>query len=201
MAESLWEELGERIGYALAAVVLGPAVALERRGRREMRAALREWSASLAPTDLVAKERGVLRRNVRLPTTRDPIVADVTLDPFARRATLRATTQMLPGYVRCTVARAPSRLDGVEPNLPALASAGEVRLDSETLDPETGTALVSALAATASRIDAFEIELRSERTTIRFLAPAHRDGWRAVEDMTRALSAWLAEKWPASYRT
>lgn len=60
---SYWVSLGERVGYGLALVVLGPAAALERRARLAMRAALLDFCSELQPLKLIAP-KGKVRRSV-----------------------------------------------------------------------------------------------------------------------------------------
>ena len=163
---------------------------------------MRAWSNGLDPSERAAEGKGVLQRAIVLRTAAGEIPTDIALDPFARHAELSATTQPLPPYVRCTVARGLSRLDGVEyrSGTPLVTKHG-FRLDSETLDPETGAALLDAVTAALSPVAAFEMDVRSERRTTRFSAPMTADGWRAVGAATTELGAWLAKRWPSSYRT
>lgn len=82
---SLWERFGEHIGYGLAAVVLGPHAAFERRARRAMRAAMVTWCAPLRPEKLDAP-RGKLRRRAELPAPGGSLAIDVVLDLARREA-------------------------------------------------------------------------------------------------------------------
>ena len=208
---SIWERIGEGIGYGLAAVVLGPQVAIERRQRRTMRSAFREWSASLGATSLVPPRSGERRCAVMLPTSADAIAAEVTLDPYGRTAALAATPPQLPALVDVIV----SVIAGARPTLmqvttgrsvmgkPLVASHDPLYAFSETLDEATCQALIDAMASGpfGHGFHATRIDIRHDGIDVALPAPTSVAEWQALTAGIVALSRWLAEKWPVSYRT
>jgi hypothetical protein len=203
MSGSVWERFGERVGYGLAVVVLGPAAALQKRERRAMRTAMVEWCKDLQPVKLEPRP-GVLRRSAVLPETGGSRSAEIELDIEERRVRVGVSLdRRLPSYVEVRVGkRAPS----LDPTMKwrmgtPRAVAEDFRLDSESLDVEASTALVSAIAAgPLARLVAIEIVLTPERIELLTIAPSTPEGWVPIGEGIVALTSWLTARWPSSYR-
>ena len=198
---SVWERLGESVGYALATVLLGPAAALQRQARRRMVYAAIGFCRRHEPTELDAP-KGVVRRGIRLATPGGPIPVEIELRPFEDRAALLVTIPALPASVQATVGRHATALHGVRGRLPeALAQDGTLRIHSTALDAATATALLAALAkGPLGALPAFELEIRREKLDLLVAAPPSTEAWTALGDGIVDLAAWLAARWPSSYR-
>lgn len=198
---SVWERLGEKVGYGLATIVLGPHAALERRARRAMRTAMVQWVMAHRPSKREAP-RGILRRTVSLQADAEPIDVDVEVDLHARRASLTFPITRLPSYVDVTVDKNAGAVMGARLRRTApLASAGAFRLDGEALDRPTAQALVEAIAGGPfDRLEGIVITLQPERITIDVLAPVTRAEWDALGEGVVGVVAWLVARFPASYR-
>jgi hypothetical protein len=198
---SYWERLGEGVGYGLAAIVLGPAAALERRARRAMRGALVDFCSERQPVRLSAP-RGALRRRVRLAERgAAPLAIEIELELASRTARLRADLDRMPGYVEARVARS---LGSLRPDerwqVPSLASAGAFSIWSDNLPRGDATALVELVAGAMATIDAVDILLAPESLEVLAVAPQTIEGWTALGDGVSALAIWLSARWPTSYR-
>jgi len=201
MPPSFWESLGERVGYGLAAVVLGPVVARERRARRAMRSALLEFCRPLQPLRLLAPP-GVLRRSVQLPVATGSSALEIVMDLESRRVRITASIERLPSYVEARIAKSLSSLHDERLRLSeARAGSGAFRVWTESLDVDVAKALVESVAGgPLERLAAVEVELSAERLDVLAVAPQSDEGWQAIGDGLTGLAAWLAAKWPASYR-
>jgi hypothetical protein len=198
---SIWESMGERVGYALAAIVLGPAAALQRQARRRTIRAVVLYCEEYEPTELEAP-KGVLRRGARLPTISGPISIEIELRAFEGRATLSLTITALPSHVNATVSRAAWEVQGLLSRLPApLAREGTLRVDSETLDVETARALLDVIAkGPLATLNAMELEIRREQIDVHVVAPSTLEQWKAIGEGVVTLEAWLTSRWSSSYR-
>jgi hypothetical protein len=201
MSGSAWETLGEKVGYGLAAIVLGPHAALERRARRTIRLAMVGWAEAHQPVKREAP-RGALRRSVTLRAGSEPIDVDLDLDLAERRATLAFAIARLPSYVDVTVDNDAGRVRNMKlRRLPPRAASGAFRLDGDALDVPTAQALVEAVSSGPfGNLEAIEIELTPERVTVFTLAPSSQEGWSAIGDGIAHLVGWLIDRWPPSYR-
>jgi hypothetical protein len=200
---SIWEQLAERVGYGLGALIYGPGWLVERRARRVARDALLGWCDGLATTKLVAP-RGWLKRTVSLPTqVGEPITIEVDLDLAYRRATVVAVVQALPSYAAARVSRALGLIRDVRMRLgKPLAMSANVRVDSETLDADAGQALLETVAnGPLARLEAFDLDIRSEQIELRIVAPSAMEEWSSVGAGLVAIVTWLAKRWPSSYRS
>ncbi len=198
---SIYERLGEAIGYGLAAVVLGPKAALERRARRAIRHALLDWCAPLDPVKLVAP-RGVLRRGVTLATAMGPMAAEVTVDVHDKQAKLVASTPQLPPMVAVTVTTMLTRRVLADwEDLPTKTNGRLVAL-TKTLDEVTCDALIEHVAAgPLGRLAPLDVVIRPSEIEVVFAAPSVDAEWSDVGKGVTLLSTWLAERWPGSYRS
>jgi hypothetical protein len=199
---SYWEQLGESMGYGLAAIVLGPAAALERRTRRAMRGGLVDFCSERQPVRLQAP-RGTLRRSVRLATRgAAPLALEVELELSSRTARLRADLERMPGYVEARVARSRSSLhpDASQRLATPLSSSGEFSLWSDSLPLADATALVEIAARATAAIEAVEIRLSPESLEVLAVAPQRAEGWIVLGDGVSALASWLSARWQTSYR-
>jgi hypothetical protein len=199
-----WERLGERIGYGLAAIVLGPAAALERRTRRSIRRAMLDYVRDLEPMKLESR-RGLLGRNVSLRAAAGATLpAEIEVDLEGRRARVVVQFERLPAFVDACISRDVRELDEL-PHRPTgwvvATTPTNVRLDSDTLDGPAAEALVAAIAAgPLSSTDAFELTISPDRMTLITRAPITRAGWTSIGEGVIAAVAWLIARWPSSYR-
>jgi hypothetical protein len=201
MSGSAWETLGEKVGFGLAAIVLGPHAALERRARRSLRLAMVGWAEAHQQVKREAP-RGALRRSVTLRAGGEPIDVDLELELAERRTSLAFAIARLPGYVDVTVDKDAGRVRNMKlRRLPPRAAAGAFRLDGDELDLPTAQALVEAIASGPfGHLEAIEIALTPERVTIATLAPSSREGWTSIGEGIAHLVGWLVDRWPPSYR-
>lgn len=191
---SVWERFGEHIGYGLAAVVLGPQAALERRARRAMRAAMIAFCEPLGPVKLEAP-RGILRRRAELRADRGPVALELELDLRKRSAHASLVLERLPNYVAATITKDASTLD---PH----AAPGPLSVASASLDAAVARALRDVVAAgPLQRVESFSITISPERLEILAVAPKTREEWDALGEGALAIVAWLSGRWPASYRS
>jgi len=181
---SYWEMLGERVGYGLAAVVLGPVAALERRTRRTMRAAMLDSFEDLRPLRL-ERRRGTIRRNVQLPTGAGATSIDIDLDLHTHKTKLTLRLERLPSYVEARIQK----------------HGSEFRLTTTSLDDDANHALVAMLTnGSLAGLDAIEIALSPEEVVIHITAPTTSEEWATIRAGLVDMVSWLAARWPASYR-
>lgn len=198
---SVWEVLGERVGYGLATIVLGPHAALQRRTRRQMRAALVEWSRALQPTTLETP-RGTLRRGVSLRVyAGEPRAVEVLVDLAERTATMSVAIDPLPTYVEARFSKNADAIAGAPPTGEPLVVAGELRAESASLDVDATTELLSAIAGgPLARLPAMDMLLESRRIVLRATAPTDRDDWEALGDGLGEVVNAVSRRWATSYR-
>lgn len=180
---SFWERVGQGIGYGLAALVLGPPAAISRSERRKIRRAFVAWCDEQSAVKLEGR-RNVLRRSITMTSALGAMPAEVELDSFARRATLRVTIPPLPAWVRAQV-----------------ACESGVTVESESLDREAQRALRDFVAAgPLGALRVLDVDIASERLEVLAIAVTTLDAWRAMGRGVVALADWLAERWPLGYR-
>lgn len=204
----MFERFGEHLGYGLAALVLGPRAALERRARRAMRAAMLDYCRDLHPLKLDAP-RGSIRRSAQVPTPVGSLSVELEVDLDARKAWASAPLERLPSYVSARVTKSPSSLgDTAERGAKAFPGDGEARaiarafrLETASLDDGAAAALVEAVASgPLDDLDALELILSPEHVKLLFMAPATRESWATVGAGVTSLVSWLGVRWPPSYR-
>lgn len=198
---SYWVKLGERIGYGLAVVVLGPGAALERSARRAMRAALLDFCGELQPLKLIAP-KGKVRRSAQLPVVAGSLALEIELDLRSRRVQITVPIERLPTYVEARIAFAlPLLYEDRRLRLPTpRAFSGTFCVWTESLADDVAKALVEAVAGSAAPLHAIEITLSAERIEVLAIAPQSSQEWTAIGDRLVRLAASIATLWPASYR-
>jgi hypothetical protein len=201
---SLAERFGERVGYFLAFVVLGPHAAIERRARRRMRRAMLAWCEQFEPR-MVAAPNDTLRRAV-VVTSDDapPLSLDVDLEPFASRARVVATIEPLPPRVKAHVSRALWELtDKRYPLGPAFTNDEGWRVDSDTLDAlEARELLATILASPLEHVRPAHLHIAGERVELRIKAPNDEAEWERIGNAMTKVALWIGRRWGArSYRS
>ncbi len=180
---SLWQRLGQGVGYALAAVILGPPAAIARRERRALRSAFKEWCEELGAVRLEA--RGVMSRAGNLPASAGSLPFSVVLDAFAKRAVLDVATGTLPPNARATI----------------MKDAAGIRVTSDTLDLSATDALARDVAQTGlARLESFVIDIDGERVVLQINAPTTHAEWRAIGLATAQFTEAVVRTWEKSYR-
>jgi hypothetical protein len=197
---SIWERMGEGVGYAIGAVIFGPSAAIARRERRTLRNALHEWADSVDATHARPHAKGLLRYTGALRGS-EPIPFEAELDPFEKRATLDVAIG-LAKKVEAEVSKARWALDGVKVRLPSpFAHVGTIRVDDTTLDADTAETLAREIAETPiGALETFSLTLRSDRVVVVVMAPRAPAEWRAIEKALVVLVESWSRRWAASYR-
>jgi len=181
---SFWERVGEALGYGIAAVVLGPPAAISRSERRRVRRSFVAWCDEHAAVEL-AGSRGVTRRAITLDAKLGGLPARAELDVLARRARIEVRIAPLPSFVRATVIR-----------------DGALRVESDSLDPASIQALRDRVASgKLGELRALAVGIASEELVVVAIAMTTLEAWRGIGEGVVELAEWLAERWPASYRS
>jgi hypothetical protein len=199
MMEPFWVRVGERAGYAVAAILLGPYAAALRHERRLLRRAFHGWLDDLDATRLEALRTGTSRRSASLRGT-SPIPFDAELDVVAKRAHIDAALSLAKD-VTAEITKARWMLDGVTVRFAGPVTIHRrVLVDATNLDEGAANELASEVAATAiGRLDTFRLQLQKDRVMLDVVAPRDADTWVAIE---KALAV-LVESWStrfSSYR-
>lgn len=93
---SFWLRVGETVGYGIAAMLLGPKVAIEQRRRRTARRAFATWLGDEVYTKQIA-EPGRVRRLVERRDAELAFLLECELRPVEDRATITIRVDPLPG--------------------------------------------------------------------------------------------------------
>jgi hypothetical protein len=181
---SLAEILAEKVGYALAAVVLGPPAAMARRERRAMRAALDAWCEGVGAIRL--EVRGVRARSGKLQGAAGSFPFEATLDAFHELASLDVAIEKLPPQASVTISKVRGR---------------GVHATSPTLDASIMQALVRDVSRTAlGARETFSLDLDGERIVLHVEAPREPAEWKALGEAMVAFAESCARRWGGSYR-
>lgn len=200
---SIWEWLGEKVGYGLAAVVLGPAALMERRARRDARRAMLRFAREHDP-DVLEAPRNRVHRLMRIATKEEPLHMEARLDLATRRAVLVIDLPSLPATVTARVSRAlwdvhnAMRFRMPEPT----AISGTTRVDAPDLDVDIAEELL--LCVTPGPLDAvstFEMVVGDGCVSLHVHAPATTEGWEPLTAGLVAIASWARIKWAGSYRS
>ncbi len=182
---SLAEYLAEKVGYALAAVILGPPAAMARRERRAMRTALDSWCEEVGAIRVEAARRE-RRYSGKLEGAAGSFPFEVTLDAFHTLAVLDVAIEKLPPQADVTISKPRGR---------------EVSATSSMLDASITSALVAEIAGTPiGARDSFSLALDGERIVLHVSAPHEAAEWKAIGDATVAFAESCARRWGSSYR-
>jgi len=175
-----WEWVGEKVGYGLAALVLGPAALVERKSRREAKRAFLRFAHAHEP-DVLDAPRGTFRRLLRLPTAEGPLHVEVRLDLSTRRALLTTHLPEMPASFEFT---------------------GGVRLDTAEEGDENANALLQEIGTELmDSMTAYELVLKEGRAELLVKAPPADVAWEAIASVVLKIAAWSHKKWAHSYRT
>lgn len=198
---SLWGRVGEGIGYGLAAVVLGPSAAIQRRARRAMRSSFAELCERRSATKLVAP-RFVRRASMRLAKGATSIGLEVELDIVGKHARATASIDPLPSFVQAEASKNLTAIDGLRRRRgPPLAMHDGLRIDSGSIDAALADELVRAIGATLlGALEAIQVIVGGDRIDVNVVAPTTFAEWNAIADGLLAFATWLSERWPSSYR-
>jgi hypothetical protein len=192
---TFWEELGERVGYGIAALIYGPAAALERSHRRAFRRALRAYCSGIDTVRMTPKRSGVVSRRITLA---HDVSAEVELDLASRHAWFEVQLERRPAFVEAIIDKHLGSID-YDPKI-AIAE-GELRLSSRTMPADDQKAMLSAIArGPLERLTAVEIVVDPERVVILTPAPTTAEQWSVIERGCLDLVAWIGARWPISYR-
>ena len=184
--KSLAEFLAEKVGYALAAVVLGPPAAMARRERRMMRAALETWCEDVGAIRLEAEGRGVRRRSGKLQGAAGSFPFEATLDPFHKQASVDVAIERLPPQASVTISKPRGR--------------GEIRVTSATPDDSIMQKLVHELPQTRAARETFNLALDGDRLVLHVEAPREAAEWKALGEAMVAFAESCTRRWGSSYR-
>jgi hypothetical protein len=201
MTQPFWERVGERAGYALAAVFLGPYAAAIRRERRVLRTAFHGWLDELDAERLVSPAKGTLRRSGSLRGGAEPIPfeAELLLDvKLARVDVALALGKNVTAYLSRARPLIAARKGLLIRMAKALATAADIRVDEASLDVDAACDLAREVAASGlGTLDAFTIDLRKDRVLLEIVAPRDKESWLAIE---KALVV-LVESWTRRWTT
>jgi hypothetical protein len=194
---SVWERVGEAVGYGLAAVVLGPHAAAKRRTRRMLRAAFRGWSDAHHPVAMLSGD-GTLRRRVTLAGTMGPLPVEAEVDPYMNTAKLVVAAQ-LPPLAQVSISRWPASRRQDES---ASATMDGTQAFSKTLPADVCRALLELIhRGPIGALETFDIDVSPDHVEVAIAAPHTADDWRLASTGALALVTWLDEKWPPGYRS
>jgi hypothetical protein len=207
--KSVWEFLGEKVGYAMAAVVLGPPAAVARRERRILRAALAQWSDEIGAIRL--ESRGTMKRAGKLLSAAGSYPFEVRLDPFRKRASLDVATGTLPPQARGRLAKNPTRVSAptfryrmtasLWRSLKPLAEVDGITIGSKTLDAETARSLArDAADGGLAKLDTFILEMENERMVLDIVAPTDASQWKTIAAALASFVDACVRRWGSSYR-
>ncbi len=199
---SFWEWVGEKVGYGLAAVVLGPGALVERKARRESRRAMLRFVAERGPIVFESPARDTLRRGGRLMVCGEPLDIELTLDLRARKATMSTAIESLPKAFGARVSSGLGELHGLRYRLPEpRAISGTIRVDSEDIDANAANELLQQVTKSPlGQCPVFELTLQEGRLQLLVVAPRTELEWTGLGITVIALSTWSTSKWRASYR-
>ena len=200
---SFWEWVAERVGYGLAAVVLGPGALVERKAKTLAKRALYTF-AHAHDAERLEVRRGTIRRLVRLKTAEEPVHVEISLDLKKRHAQVMVELPDLPRSTTVWVSRAMNEFhDDLRLHLgPPRAMVNTVRLDGTDVDDETASALVEEIAkGPLGGVRAFELSLAEGRGQLTVHAPDTSEAWQPIADGMIALTSWTRTKWAHSYRS
>jgi hypothetical protein len=185
---SFWERAGERVGYAMAAVLLGPYAAAVRHERRVLRTAFREWIDELEPVVLTPRTTGSLRRVAKLLAPGGTIPFEAEIDPNDKRASIDLSAS-LPHGTSVTIAKGYPMMTG-----------SRAQLEESSLDAAASEAIVHDLARSAlSKMEAFRLSIREDRVLLEIVAPRSSDVWRQIGEALGVLVETWTQRW-TTYR-
>lgn len=199
---SFWERVGEGIGYALAASVLGPPAAMARRDRRAMRDAFRAWCRPLDPVPVRAHAERGLRRAVTLRPPTGAVTLEAELDPFGKRATLELPIGPFPPNAQVRLAKAPWEIHHVKMRMPEpIASLGGALAFAGTVDADTAEVLLREVLDTAfGARDAFNLDVQRDALVLTLVAPRAHEEWDGVANALVGLADTYTRRWSTAYR-
>ncbi len=181
MMVPFWERVGERAGYALATLLLGPYAAAIRHERRVLRKAFHGWLDEMNAERLLPRAPGQARRAGALRGA-GPIPFEAELDVIKKRA-------------RVDVALSLGRDVSAE-----ISKARKVRVGATSLDPTAANELAAEIGSCAlGQLEAFEIDLHRDRLVLEMVAPREREAWIAIEKALAVLVESWSQRW-TTYR-
>ena len=195
---SIWERLGEGVGFVLASVVLLPYASAKRRGRRRLRLAFFEWAMSQNGT----RSEGARATLVRRVVLGHREVSAYFYVAFAQ-AELVIPIGPLSSDTEVLVERGAYALPGAE----RLRVAGTLLTDAElivysgTIDEEAARALTEVIrnVGLTERAMLATTLLRKELRVV-FAVPANVNEWVLVAKACVELSEWVERRWATGYR-
>ena len=195
MADStLWLRLGEKIGYALGAVTLGPAFLATRRLQRKIRRAFAVWCQRSLRHEKLESPRGRLRRLVTIATSGEPVEIEAELDVGERVARLLVTLPAIPGYVDAKIEISKGAEQAKEPRV----TRGPIVLCGETALADDVDELFSAFERI--RASSFVARMTPDQMELRLSAPEDEADWAAVASALGQVHVWATRR-SGAYRS
>ena len=181
MMASFWERAGERTGYALAAMLLGPYAAALRRERRVLRRAFHDWLDELGAERLSPRAKGQARRSGALRGAA-PIPFEAELDVIDKRARIDVALSLGKDVTA------------------QIWKAEKIHIETSALDAEAKKVVAAEIESSAlGALDTFALDLRRDGVVVLLNAPREREAWIAIEKALAVLVETWTQRW-TTYR-